>query len=92
MARATELIRTLVKLVEIDRERVNVVFRVEHNMGLSGNGHFLQHCRRVAFAAVIEYLSPLCAGRVVQSVIGPQSRGNEFVEQTYIDVVEFLQQ
>ncbi len=40
-----ELIRTLVKRVEIDQERVNVVFRVEDCMGSSGNNHFMQHCR-----------------------------------------------
>ncbi len=39
-----ELIRTLVKRVEIDQERVNVVFRVEDCMGSSGNNHFMQHC------------------------------------------------
>jgi site-specific DNA recombinase len=40
-----ELIRTLVKRVEIDRERVNVVFRVEDTIGSPGNSRFLQHCR-----------------------------------------------
>jgi site-specific DNA recombinase len=40
-----ELIRTLVKRVEIEQERVNVVFRVEDCMGSSGNNHFMQHCR-----------------------------------------------
>jgi len=40
-----ELIRTLVKRVEIDQERVNVVFRVEDSMGSTGNSRFLQHCR-----------------------------------------------
>jgi site-specific DNA recombinase len=41
-----ELIRTLVKRVEIDRERVNVVFRIEGSMGSSGSSPFLQHCGR----------------------------------------------
>jgi site-specific DNA recombinase len=41
-----ELIRTLVKRVEIDQERVNVVFRVEDTMGGAGNRPFLHHCRR----------------------------------------------
>ena len=44
-----ELIRTLVKRVEIDQEHVNVVFRVEdtmRGMGGSGNRPFLHHCRR----------------------------------------------
>ncbi|MCP4207779.1 MAG: recombinase family protein [Shimia sp.] len=40
-----ELIRTLVKRVEIDREQVNVVFRIEDSMGSSENSRFLQHCR-----------------------------------------------
>lgn len=40
-----ELIRTLVKRIEIDRERVNVVFRVEDTMGDPESPPFLQHCR-----------------------------------------------
>jgi len=40
-----ELIRTLVKRIEIDRERVNVVFRVEDTMGTPGTSPFLQDCR-----------------------------------------------
>ena len=43
-----ELIRTLVKRIEIDRERVNVVFRVEDTMGGSGRRPFFQHCGRSA--------------------------------------------
>ena len=50
-----ELIRTLVKRVEIDRERVNVVFRVEDSMGSTGNSRFLQHCWGRAFTVIIEY-------------------------------------
>jgi len=42
-----ELIRTLIKRVEIDQERVNVVFRVEESTFPSGgNDSFSQHCRR----------------------------------------------
>jgi site-specific DNA recombinase len=42
-----ELIRTLVKRVEIDQECVNVVFRVEEGTFPSGgNDIFSQHCRR----------------------------------------------
>ena len=41
-----ELIRTLVKRIEIDHERVNVVFRVEDTMGDPETRPFLQHCRR----------------------------------------------
>jgi site-specific DNA recombinase len=40
-----ELIRTLVKRIEIDRARVNVVFRVADTMGIPGSSPFLQHCR-----------------------------------------------
>jgi len=40
-----ELIRTLVNRIEVDRERVNVVFRVEDTMGSPGAPSFLQHCR-----------------------------------------------
>ena len=41
-----ELIRTLVKRVEIDRERINVVFRVGESTFPGGNDPFLQHCKR----------------------------------------------
>jgi site-specific DNA recombinase len=40
-----ELIRTLVKRVEIDHERINVVFRVGDSTFPGGNDPFLQHCR-----------------------------------------------
>ncbi len=40
-----ELIRTLVKRIEIDRARVNVVFRVEDTMATPGTSPFLQHRR-----------------------------------------------
>jgi site-specific DNA recombinase len=49
-SRRRELIRTLVKRIEIDRERVNVVFRVEATMGDPVTRPFLQHCRRSALA------------------------------------------
>ncbi len=41
-----ELIRTLVKRVEIDQERINVVFRVGDSTFPGGNDPFLQHCGR----------------------------------------------
>jgi site-specific DNA recombinase len=41
-----ELIRTLVKRVEIDQERVNVVFRIQDSTFPSGNDPFMQHCGR----------------------------------------------
>jgi len=40
-----ELIRTLVRRVEIDHERINVVFRVGDSVFPGGNDPFLQHCR-----------------------------------------------
>jgi len=43
-----ELIRTLVKRVEIDRERINVVCRVDESTFPSGNGSVMQDCRRGA--------------------------------------------
>lgn len=39
-----ELIRTLVKRVEIGQDSVNVVFRVEESTFPSGNDPFMQHC------------------------------------------------
>ena len=45
-----ELIRTLVKRIEIDRERINGVFRVEEGMPTSGNHTFMQDCGRGNFA------------------------------------------
>ncbi|MCP5092284.1 MAG: recombinase family protein, partial [Gammaproteobacteria bacterium] len=41
-----ELIRTVVKRVDIDQEQVNVVFRVDEGMFPGGNDTFSQHCRR----------------------------------------------
>ncbi|MGC1954584.1 MAG: recombinase family protein, partial [Gammaproteobacteria bacterium] len=40
-----ELIRTLVKRVDIDHTQINVVFRVEPPLPGSGGSGFLQHCR-----------------------------------------------
>jgi site-specific DNA recombinase len=54
-----DMIRTLVKRVEIDREQVNVVFRVEDMTIPSGNKPFLQDCWRRDFAPAREYL-PAC--------------------------------
>jgi site-specific DNA recombinase len=45
------LIRTLVKRIEIDREHVNVVFRVEGTIGGPETDPFLHHCREGAGAA-----------------------------------------
>lgn len=39
-----ELIRTLVKRVEIGQDSVNVIFRVEESTFPSGNDPFMQHC------------------------------------------------
>jgi len=62
-----ELIRTLVKRVEIDQERVNVVFRVEDTMGGSGNRPFLHHCRRGEQRTAEQCLPALCARPVVRT-------------------------
>jgi len=60
-----ELIRILVKRIEIDRERVNVVFRVEDTMGTPGTSPFLQDCRGRHFAGTGERVPALRAGPVV---------------------------
>jgi site-specific DNA recombinase len=41
-----ELVRTLVKRIEIDQERINVVFRVGDSTFPGGNDVFWQHCGR----------------------------------------------
>jgi site-specific DNA recombinase len=51
-----ELIRTLIKRVEIDRERINVVFRVEESTSSSGNGSFMQDCWRRRKSAPCQYI------------------------------------
>jgi len=61
-----ELIRTLVKRIEIDPEHVNVVFRVQDTMGDPETRPFLQHCRRGGVTDPGEYLSPLCPRCVVR--------------------------
>ncbi len=47
-----ELIRTLVKRVEIDLERINVVFRIQDSTFPSGSDPFMQHCRRRHYPAL----------------------------------------
>jgi site-specific DNA recombinase len=47
-----DMIRTLVKRVEIDREKVNVVFRVEDMTIPSGSKPFLQDCWRRGFTDI----------------------------------------
>ena len=57
-SRRRELIRTLVKRVEIGAEAVNVVFRVEPNSHSSGlNEESLPHCRRRDLAFAKQYSS-----------------------------------
>lgn len=51
-----ELIRTLVKRVEIDPERVNVVFRVDEGTFPPGNNPFMQHCGRGGLAATQQFV------------------------------------
>ena len=48
-----ELIRTLVKRVEIDQERVNVVFRIQDSTFPSGNDPFMQHCGRRQYRSLL---------------------------------------
>jgi site-specific DNA recombinase len=47
-----ELIRTLIKRVEIDCERINVVFGIEESTFPSGNDSFMQGCWRRTDAAL----------------------------------------
>jgi site-specific DNA recombinase len=62
-----ELIRTLVKRIEIDREHVNVVFRVQDTIGGPETRPFLQDCRRGDQPAVVEYLPARSARPVVRA-------------------------
>ncbi|ADE16061.1 Resolvase domain protein [Nitrosococcus halophilus Nc 4] len=48
------LIRTLVKRIEIDQERINVVFRVDEGTLPPGNTPFRQHCGKGIVAIFIE--------------------------------------
>lgn len=57
-----ELIRTLVKRVEIGKEQINVVFRVGEGPLPGAEDPFLQDCWRGDFAFVSEYLSPRHGG------------------------------
>jgi len=52
-----ELIRTLVKRVEVDRERIRVVFRIDEPTFPSGNSLVLQDCGRRGFSGFGERLS-----------------------------------
>jgi site-specific DNA recombinase len=52
-----DLLRTLVKRVDIDQTQINVVFRVEAPLPGSGGSGFLQHCRGSYLAAAVEPLS-----------------------------------
>ncbi len=54
-----DLIRTLVKRVEIDHDHISVVFRVENNSGPADTAPFLQHCRRRDEPDFGQSLSPL---------------------------------
>jgi site-specific DNA recombinase len=66
-----ELIRTLVKRIEIDRERVNVVFRVEDTMGGAETRPFLQHCRRGDFPVTGEHLPARLRQDVATATVQP---------------------
>jgi site-specific DNA recombinase len=63
-----EIIRALVKRVEVGAEEVRVVYRVNLAPFAEGpEGGLLPDCRRRAFAAVGQRLSALRAGRVVRA-------------------------
>ncbi len=65
-----DIIRTLVKRIEIDHEDINVVFRVKELPGSNGpgrgnNSDCLQHCGGREQSVVSEYLFTLCVRCVV---------------------------
>jgi site-specific DNA recombinase len=65
-----DLIRTLVKRVEIDRERIQVVFRIDEPTFPSGGDPILQDCGRRALAAAGQRLPALRVRPVGQAVAG----------------------
>ena len=53
-----DLIRTLVKRVELDHDKVNIVYRIENDaFGSDDEKDFLPHCRRAAFTATVQCTS-----------------------------------
>ena len=52
-----DLLRTLVKRVDIDQTQINVVFRVEAPLPGSGGSGFLQHCRGRDLAPIVKFVS-----------------------------------
>jgi site-specific DNA recombinase len=62
-----DMIRTLVNRVEIDREQVKVVFRVEDMTTSPGNKPFLQDCWRRGLPDPGQRLPALCLGPVVRA-------------------------
>ena len=66
-----EIIRALVKRVEIYKDEVVIIFRIEPQGGLNEDNtsadsvttnHFMQDCKRRHITRAGEYLSPLCTG------------------------------
>lgn len=66
-----ELIRTLVKRIEIEHERVNVVLRVEDTMGDPETRPFLQHCRRGDDSALRRAAFPIQQAPIRQLHLSP---------------------
>ena len=48
-----DLIRTLVKRVELDYDKVNIVYRIENDAFGNGEKDFLPHCGRTAVPCVV---------------------------------------
>ncbi len=59
-----DLIRTLVKRVEIDRERINVIFRIEEPTLPSREGPFWQDCWRRAVSVAGQRPAGRCGSRL----------------------------
>ena len=63
-----DLIRTLVKRVELDKEDVRIVYRLSPpSQSKDPNGAILQHCRRSHLAAAGQRLPARSAGRMVRA-------------------------
>ena len=50
-----DLIRTLVKRVELDYDKVNIVYRIENDTFGNDGKDFLPHCGRAAFTNTVEH-------------------------------------
>ena len=66
-----ELIRMLVKRVEIGKEEIKVVFRIPPDPGASGSDENMQHCWKREFSHPRQCVSALCTGLVVSESGNP---------------------